>query len=66
MNPCTFRIFDGIPAEDNPWAAFLEDDIESFDGDEIDTQSSEGKESVTEHYLKQRRSDDRSVELQLE
>lgn len=43
MNPCTFRIFDGIPAEDNPWAAFLEDDIESFDGDEINTQSSEAE-----------------------
>mmetsp|Transcript_17852 Transcript_17852/g.27120 ORF Transcript_17852/g.27120 Transcript_17852/m.27120 type:complete len:402 (+) Transcript_17852:332-1537(+) len=43
LNPYTFRIFDGTPAEDSPWAAFLEDDIESFDGDEINTQSSEAE-----------------------
>lgn len=41
LTPISFRIFDGIPAEDSPWAAFLEDDIESFDGDEISSRSSE-------------------------
>lgn len=29
LQPASFRIFDGTPAEDSPWAAFLEDDIES-------------------------------------
>ena len=43
MNQCSFRIFDGTPAEDSPWAAFLEDGIESFDGDEINTQPSEAE-----------------------
>ncbi|KAL7499879.1 hypothetical protein ACHAWT_008727 [Skeletonema menzelii] len=41
LSPVSFRIFDGTPAEDSPWAAFLEDDIESFDDNEINTQSSE-------------------------
>ncbi len=39
LAPSSFRIFDGIPAEDSPWAKFLEDDIESYD-DEISSRRS--------------------------
>lgn len=39
LTPISFRIFDGRPAEDSPWATFLEDDIESYD-DEISTRRS--------------------------
>ena len=54
LSVTSFRIFDGTPAEDSPWAAYLEDDIESFDESEINTQFSSGAEEsdLTEGLLR--------------
>ncbi len=55
LSVTSFRIFDGTPAEDSPWAAYLEDDIESFDDSEINTQFSSGAEEnsdLTEGLLR--------------
>lgn len=51
LNPVSFRIFDGTPAEDSPWAAFLEDDIESFGEDEINTRGSSAGTLAAENDL---------------
>ena len=55
LSATSFRIFDGTPAEDSPWAAYLEDDIESFDDSEINTQFSSGAQEnsdLTEGLLR--------------
>jgi hypothetical protein len=49
LRPISFRIFDGTPAENSPWATYFDDDIESFDDDDLNTQATSGRSIVAEH-----------------